>query len=123
MDGQGRVFDNISVERLWRNVKYADVYPKGYATVGQLTIGLAPYFTLYNGERPQQALGNRTPAEVYRSGGRWRSVDRGPVSARGGACACSATLHRRFFHRTGNFNGHLNGHLNGNTGAAPSSCE
>ena len=68
MDGRGRVFDNIFVERLWRNVKYEDVYPKGYATVGELTIGLAQYFTLYNGERPHQALGNRTPAEVYRSG-------------------------------------------------------
>ena len=68
MDGQGRVFDNIFVERLWRNVKYEDVYPKGYATVGELTIGLARYFTLYNDERPHQALGNRTPAEVYRSG-------------------------------------------------------
>ena len=68
MDGRGRVFDNIFVERLWRNVKYEDVYPKGYATVGELTIGLAQYFTLYNGERPHQALGNRTPALVYQTG-------------------------------------------------------
>ena len=68
MDGRGRVFDNIFVERLWRNVKYEDVYPKGYATVEELTIGLAQYFTLYNEERPHQALGNRTPVEVYRSG-------------------------------------------------------
>ena len=62
------MFDNIFVERLWRNVKYEDVYPKGYATVEELTIGLAQYFALYNGERPHQALGNRTPALVYRSG-------------------------------------------------------
>ena len=68
MDGRGRVFDNIFVERLWRNVKYEDVYPKGYATVGELTIGLAQYFTLYNGERPHQALCNRTPMNVYRTG-------------------------------------------------------
>ena len=53
------------IERLWRNVKYEDVYPKGYSTVEELTIGLAQYFALYNEERPHQALGNGTPALVY----------------------------------------------------------
>lgn len=67
MDGRGRAFDNIFVERLWRNVKYEDVYLKGYARMGELTIGLAKYFAFYNGERPHQALNHRTPADVYRT--------------------------------------------------------
>ncbi len=67
MDGRGRAFDNIFVERLWRNVKYEDVYLNGYATMGELMIGLAKYFILYNGERPHQALGNKTPEVVYRT--------------------------------------------------------
>ena len=61
MDGRGRAFDNIFVERLWRSVKHEDVYLKGYATVGELLLGLAQYFSFYNGERPHQGLNNRTP--------------------------------------------------------------
>jgi putative transposase len=68
MDGRGRVFDNIFVERLWRNVKYEDVYLKGYATMIELTVGLAEYFTFYNGERPHQSLGQKTPDLVYQTG-------------------------------------------------------
>ena len=68
MDGRGRALDNIFVERLWRSVKHEDVYLKGYATLGELTLGLADYFAFYNGERPHQSLGNRTPWAVYRSG-------------------------------------------------------
>jgi putative transposase len=68
MDGRGRVFDNIFVERLWRSVKYEDVYLKGYATMGELMVGLAEYFAFYNGERPHQSLGNAAPAVVYRNG-------------------------------------------------------
>ena len=68
MDGRGRAFDNIFVERLWRTVKYEDVYLKGYATMGELLMGLTQYFGFYNGERPHQALNNRTPDAVYRSG-------------------------------------------------------
>ena len=67
MDGRGRAFDNIFVERLWRSVKYEDVYLKGYATMGELMIGLAGYFAFYNGERPHQALNQKTPDDVYRS--------------------------------------------------------
>jgi putative transposase len=67
MDGRGRAFDNIFVERLWRNVKYEDVYLKGYTTIGELLIGLAGYFAFYNGERPHQALNHETPADVYRT--------------------------------------------------------
>jgi putative transposase len=78
MDGRGRALDNIFVERLWRNVKHEDVYLKGYATMGELTIGLAQYFAYYNGERPHQSLGYQTPAAVYLSGcgGGARIVDR-----------------------------------------------
>jgi putative transposase len=65
MDGRGRVLDNIFVERLWRTVKYEDIYIKGYATVAELEAGLAEYFWFYNHERPHQALEYQTPAEVY----------------------------------------------------------
>ena len=67
MDGRGRVFDNIFVERLWRNVKHEDVYLNGYATMSELLIGLTKYFAFYNGERPHQGLANRTPDAVYKS--------------------------------------------------------
>jgi putative transposase len=68
MDGRGRALDNIFVERLWRNVKHEDVYLKGYASMTELTLGLAQYFAFYNAKRPHQALGYKTPDEVYRSG-------------------------------------------------------
>ncbi len=68
MDGRGRALDNIFVERLWRSVKYEDVYLKGYANPMELMIGLTEYFVFYNGERPHQSLGNLTPAEVYATG-------------------------------------------------------
>jgi putative transposase len=68
MDGRGRALDNIFVERLWRNVKYEDVYLKGYANMAELTVGLAQYFAFYNGARPHQALGYETPDDVYRIG-------------------------------------------------------
>ena len=68
MDGRGRAFDNIFVERLWRNVKHEDVYLKGYATMIELTVGLAEYFIFYNGERPHQSLGQKTPDVVYQTG-------------------------------------------------------
>jgi putative transposase len=65
MDGRGRVFDNIFVERLWRTVKYEEVYLHDYQTVEEARCGLANYFRFYNRERLHQALGYRTPAEVY----------------------------------------------------------
>jgi len=68
MDGRGRALDNIFVERLWRNVKYEDVYLKGYANLAELMVGLAQYFAFYNAERPHQALGYETPDCVYKSG-------------------------------------------------------
>ena len=68
MDGRGRALDNIFVERLWRSVKYEDIYLKGYASMPELLFGLTEYFVFYNSERPHQGLGNRTPDAVYRSG-------------------------------------------------------
>lgn len=65
MDGRGRVFDNIFVERLWRTVKYEDIYIKEYATVSALFTGLSDYFDLYNYERPHQSLDYCTPADVH----------------------------------------------------------
>ena len=65
MDGRGRVFDNIFVERLWRSVKHEDVYLNGYATMGELMVGLTKYFAFYNGERPHQSLSDKTPDVVY----------------------------------------------------------
>lgn len=68
MDGRGRCLDNVFVERLWRTVKYEDVYLRGYEAVPELERGLTAYFQFYNEERPHQGLGYRTPAEVHASG-------------------------------------------------------
>jgi len=65
MDGRGRVFDNIFVERLWRTVKYEEVYLHGYESVLEAQNSLARYFHFYNTERLHQSLGYRTPYEVY----------------------------------------------------------
>ena len=65
MDGRGRVFDNIFIERLWRSVKVEEVYLHDYQTVKDVRDGLGWYFPFYNGERPHQALKDCTPAEVY----------------------------------------------------------
>lgn len=69
MDGRGRALDNIFVERLWRSVKYEDVYLKGYATLPELLLGLAQYFVFYNTQRMHQSLGYSTPDTVYRTAG------------------------------------------------------
>ena len=65
MDGRGRAFDNIFVERLWRTVKYEEVYLKDYRDVLAARYGLRAYFRFYNDERLHQALDYRTPREVY----------------------------------------------------------
>jgi putative transposase len=65
MDGRGRCLDNVFVERLWRTVKYEDIYLWRYETVPQLQQGLGRYFRYYNEERLHQALDYRTPAAVY----------------------------------------------------------
>lgn len=65
MDGRGRAMDNIFTERLWRSVKYEEVYLNDYATPRQARQGLSAYFQFYNYDRPHQALGYLTPAELY----------------------------------------------------------
>lgn len=65
MDSKGRAFDNIFNERLWRTVKYEDIYIQNYETVPTLFRGLEHYFIFYNDERPHQSLGYQTPARVY----------------------------------------------------------
>jgi putative transposase len=71
MDGRGRALDNVFVERLWRTVKYEEVYLKDYATPREATQQLRRFFVRYNEQRQHQALGYQTPAGVYysRSGG------------------------------------------------------
>jgi len=65
MDGRGRCFDNIFVERLWRSVKYEEIYLREYETVAALERGLEAYFLFYNHQRPHQSLENLVPAEVF----------------------------------------------------------
>ncbi len=66
MDGKGRALDNVFVERLWRSLKYEEIYLKEYATVADLINGLTEYFLFYSTERPHQSLGGRTPQSVYK---------------------------------------------------------
>ena len=66
MDGKGRAMDNIMVERLWRSVKYEEVYLKDYESISELIAALRAYFDFYNHERPHQSHGGATPAAVYR---------------------------------------------------------
>ena len=65
MDGKGRYTDNIFVERLWSTVKYEEMCLKAYANAAEARRELSHYFRFYNGQRPHQALGYRTPAEVF----------------------------------------------------------
>ena len=81
MDGRGRVFDNIFSERLWRTVKYEEVYLKNYADPREAREGLWAYFQYYNEQRPHQALDYRTPAEVYGLGGGAVALAAGPPVA------------------------------------------
>lgn len=65
MDGKGRAFDNIFIERLWRSVKYEEVYLKEYNSIKEAKLNLDSYFKFYNFERHHQGLGNKKPAEIY----------------------------------------------------------
>lgn len=65
MDGRGRWMDNVFIERLWRSVKYEEIYLHGYDTIPVLKKGLIQWFDRYNGWRPHQALGNQTPNQVH----------------------------------------------------------
>lgn len=115
MDGRGRAFDNIFVERLWRSVKHEDVYLKGYSSMGELLTGLRQYFAFYNGQRMHQALQYSTPDEVYASasGGGALIVDKFPRPPVEQPVALRCT---------GSSTGKETG-SQAKTGAAPSSCE
>lgn len=65
MDGRGRAFDNIFIERLWRSVKYEDIYLKAYRDGWEAREGIGNYFVFYNEKRLHSSLGYRTPQEVY----------------------------------------------------------
>ena len=65
MDGRGRVFDNIFIERLWRTVKYDNIYVQDYQTITDVRLGLTTYFNRYDTARLHQALDYQTPWEVY----------------------------------------------------------
>ena len=68
MDGRGRWMDNVFIERLWRSLKYEDVYLKGYTDGREARAGIALWIGFYNGRRPHQALAGRTPMAVWREG-------------------------------------------------------
>jgi putative transposase len=68
MDGRGRCLDNVFVERIWRSVKYENVYLKGYQTIPEARAGLTEYFEFYNRQRFHQGLDNKTPWQVYCQG-------------------------------------------------------
>ena len=68
MDGRGRWMDNVFIERLWRSLKYEDIYLKGYADGREAKAGIASWTAFYNHQRPHQALANRTPMAVWRDG-------------------------------------------------------
>jgi putative transposase len=69
MDGRGRWIDNVFIERLWRSLKYEDIYLKGYADGREAKAGIAEWLAFYNHRRPHQALANRTPMAVWRDRG------------------------------------------------------
>ena len=68
MDGGGRVFDNIFIERLWRSLEYDEVYLTDYQTVYDAIIGIGNYFQTYNDERLHQSLNYSTPFEIHSAG-------------------------------------------------------
>ena len=65
MDGRGRWIDNVFIERLWRSLKYEDIYLKGYADGREARAGIGEWLGFYNHRRPHQALANRTPMAVW----------------------------------------------------------
>ena len=75
MDGRGRWIDNVFIERLWRSLKYEDIYLKGYADGHDAKRGIADWITFYNHRRPHQALANRTPITVWRDAITGRSAE------------------------------------------------
>jgi putative transposase len=76
MDGKGRYMDNIFVERLWRSLKYEEVYVKAYSSVAEAKAGIGSWLGFYNEERQHQSLGYRTPRQAYEAECRWNVDDR-----------------------------------------------
>ena len=120
MDGRGRAYDNIFVERLWRSVKHEDVYLSGYSAMGELLIGLTKYFAFYNTERPHQSLGNLTPQEVHKTsiGGGAMIVDKYRAKERLPVALCSSGTEFEEVRSESEPAISI-----AKTGAAPSSCE
>ena len=71
MDGKGRWIDNVFIERLWRSVKYEEVYLKAYETVAEARAGIGTYFQFYNSERRHQSMNRKTPDQVYMGNVEW----------------------------------------------------
>jgi putative transposase len=100
MDGKGRYLDNLFVERLWRTVKYEEVYLKAYPNGREAKAGLDAYFRFYNTQRPHQTLGYRTPAEVFNldsvqstaQSAEWRCLSGAYVVTYGGTAGPSLIL-------------------------------
>ena len=65
MDGKGSWRDNVFIERLWRSIKYEEVYLKAYASVGEARASIGRYLTFYNGRRPHSSLDRKTPDQAY----------------------------------------------------------
>ena len=82
MDGKGRYLDNIFIERLWRSLKYEEVYIKAYGSVAEARQGVGAWLRFYNEKRPHQAMGYRTPREVFEAGSACGYVDNTPASLR-----------------------------------------
>lgn len=76
MDGKGRWMDNVFIERLWRSVKYEEIYLKEHSTLPALESGLQEWFSRYNTWRPHQSLGNQTPHQVHESQSKEIAVER-----------------------------------------------
>jgi len=91
MDGRGRCFDNIFIERLWRTVKVEEVYIKDYQTVAEASLGLGRYIEFYNNERFHENLGYCTPAEVFGEGVAPPVALRAPSVATPSQCVMSAS--------------------------------
>ncbi len=69
MDGRGRAIDNVFVERLWRTLKYEEVYLREYTGLADARRHIATYFDFYNDKRPHSMLDDKTPSEIYANGG------------------------------------------------------
>ena len=87
MDGKGRFLDNIFIERLWRSLKYEEVFIKAYASVGEARRGISRWLVFYNDERLHQAFGYRTPREMFAAAAACGYVDNAPL--RGSALTTS----------------------------------